>query len=50
MIVGVITTRDVLLHVPTIINGFGFSCFFRCLLASFRPTPVTFLSIIYGVA
>jgi hypothetical protein len=33
-----------------IIGGFGVGCFFRCLLASFRPTPVTFLAIVYGVA
>lgn len=46
--VGVITTRDLVLHAHDIVKGFGFRTYIRCVRAVvFSRKPVTFLDCIY---
>jgi hypothetical protein len=46
MIEGIITTRDVLLHAPTILQAFGLRALCRCLCAILTGRPTTFLALI----
>ena len=46
MIQGMITTRDVLLHTPTIIQGFGVRAYLRCFFSLLRRRCTTFLNCI----
>ena len=43
---GVITTRDVLRHGPTIVREFGPGAYLKCCLAILRRRPTTFLSCV----
>jgi|GEM_PF-5518595 len=45
LIVGVITTVDVLTHAGLIWREFGLRCFLRCARALFRTRPTTFLDV-----
>lgn len=47
---GVITSRDVLTHLPTIWRGFGTRCVLRCLLAVLTRRRTTFLQLVAGDA
>ncbi len=42
---GVITLRDVLANLGVVLREFGPLCVVRCLLASLRRQPTTFLEI-----
>lgn len=44
---GVITTRDVLLYMPTIVREFGPRIYLRCCLAIVHRRRTTFLNCIY---
>ena len=44
---GVITTKDVLLYMPTIVRAFGPRIYLRCWLAIVHRRRTTFLSCIY---
>ena len=46
MILGLITTRDVLRHAWTIVRGFGAAAFLRCCLVIVRRRRTTFLECI----
>ena len=50
VIVGAITTADVLTHAGLIWREFGPRCFLRCARALFRTRPTTFLDVamVYG--
>ncbi|GEJ58694.1 hypothetical protein [Anaeromyxobacter diazotrophicus] len=43
---GAITTRDVLLHGPTIVRCSGPRTYLRCLRALFARRPTTFLAVV----
>jgi hypothetical protein len=47
MILGLITTKDVLRHAPMIVRGFGVAAFLRCCLVILRRRPMTFLGCIF---
>jgi hypothetical protein len=46
MIVGLITSRTVLLHPSSIVRGFGVRRYLRCVLALLSPRRTTFLELI----
>ena len=46
---GFITGKHVVLHGGTIIRGFGFGCWLRCLAAALSPRPTTFLAVACAV-
>jgi len=48
MILGVITTTDVLWHTATIVREFGLVAYLRCCRVLFRRRPTTFLDCIFG--
>jgi hypothetical protein len=43
---GLITTRDVFRHGPTIIRIWGAGCFLACVRAALSPRPSTFLDVL----
>lgn len=43
---GVITTREVLRHGPTIVREFGARAYWRCCIAILRRRPTTFLNCV----
>jgi hypothetical protein len=43
---GVITTRDVLRHAPTIVREFGAAAYFRCCIAILLRRKTTFLNCV----
>ena len=43
---GVITTRHLLFHAPTIVRLFGTPCYLRCLRAALRGRRCTFLGVL----
>jgi hypothetical protein len=45
MICGVVTTRDVLLHAPTIVQLFGVGVLLRCVAAIVTHRQTTFLEL-----
>lgn len=47
MILGLITTKDVLRHAPMIVRGFGAAAFLRCCLVIVRRRRTTFLECIF---
>jgi hypothetical protein len=47
MLVGVITTRHIVLHSRLIVREFGWHGWARCVRASVSCTPRTFLSVIW---
>jgi len=47
MILGLITTKDVLRHAPTIVREFGASTWLRCCLIILSRRPTTFLTCIF---
>ena len=44
---GVITRKEVLMHVLTIVRHFGPRTYWRCLRAAFSPAPSTFLEVVF---
>jgi hypothetical protein len=42
---GLITGKDVVRHGATIIRGFGFRCWLRCLGSLLSAHPTTFLAV-----
>jgi hypothetical protein len=44
---GVITTKDVLLNMPTIVRAFGPRIYLRCCMAIVHRRRTTFLNCIY---
>jgi len=53
MILGVITTRHVFRHAPTIVREFGVAAWLRCWLVILRRQRTTFLDCVFerpGVA
>jgi len=47
-IAGVITSREVLLHGPSIVWAFGVRTYLRCLGALLRKEPTTFLALVFA--
>ncbi|TMB35406.1 MAG: hypothetical protein E6J58_16445 [Deltaproteobacteria bacterium] len=47
MILGLITTKDVLRHTRTIVREFGAATYLRCCLGILRRKQTTFLECIY---
>jgi len=47
-IAGVITSREVLLHGPSIVWLFGARTWLRCLRALLRKQPTTFLELVFA--
>ena len=47
MMLGLITTKDVLRHAPLIARGFGAAAFLRCCLVIVRRRRTTFLECIF---
>jgi len=46
---GFITGKHVVWHGATIIQGFGFACWLRCLAALLSHRPTTFLAVACAV-
>ena len=44
---GVITIRDVVFNLPTVVREFGPACLFRCLFAAVRGRKTTFLEVAF---
>jgi hypothetical protein len=47
MIAGVVTTKDVLLHSPTIVAGFGLRAWLNCCKAVLAGRRTTFLELVW---
>ncbi len=47
MIAGVVTTKDVLLHSPTIVAGFGLRTWLNCCRALLAGRRTTFLELVW---
>jgi len=47
MIAGVVTTKDVLLHSPSIVNDFGLRTWLNCCRALLRRRRTTFLELVW---
>lgn len=45
---GVITLRDVLGNLRLVLREFGAGCVLRCLVASVRRRPTTFLEVVFA--
>ena len=50
MILGLITTKDVLRHAPMIVRGFGAAAFLRCCLVIVCRRRTTFLECIFPIS
>jgi len=46
MVCGVITSKHVILHAPTIVAGFGMKAWLRCCKALLRRQSTTFLACV----
>jgi hypothetical protein len=45
---GVITSKEVLTHLPTIWRAYGSRCVLRCLGAVLTAKPTTFLDVVFA--
>jgi hypothetical protein len=48
MVQGLITTKDVLFHAPTIVGNFGLRRYLRCLAALLTTRRTTFLELVWS--
>jgi hypothetical protein len=48
MVQGLITTKDILLHAPTIVRNFGLHRYLRCFAALLSRRRTTFLELVWS--